>query len=90
VRRVACRLILDDHIIRADKFAYGTYFSGSGSLGDAMTFVPSEPDAVDSAAGEYLNLLSGEEILAQFTIPKDIDSCRRGVPIACGGPLSSR
>jgi hypothetical protein len=74
IRRVACRLILDKRVIRAGKFGRGGTFSGSGPLADEVMFFPAEPGDVDSAAGEYLNLLAAGEISAQFTIPDDIDS----------------
>lgn len=72
VRRVGCRLLLDERTILADKFG----ISGGPLLGGGapMMYFPTKPEDVDSAAGQYLNLLAGEEIVAQFTVPEEVDS----------------
>jgi len=68
VRRVRCRLILDDRIIPAGKFGLGTTFSGPVPIGSEQRFLPPKPGDINNTTGEYLNLLAGQTILAEFTI----------------------
>jgi hypothetical protein len=78
VRHVGCRLILDDRTLPADNFGIAAGPLPGGGSGPMMYF-PAKPEDVDSATGQYLNLLAGEEILAQFTIPEEIDNYQTAI-----------
>lgn len=72
VRRISCRLILDGRTILAGNFGIpaGPVPGGGGG---SMYFA-AKTEEVDSAWGQYLNLLAGEEVMAEFTIPDEVVS----------------